>query len=73
MRERGIDVLEMHNLLTETIQNPEALKWILDRKITADSVGLGLILGAGRTGLRLCNEEYPCKFLLKALPLLSAA
>ncbi|MDU2875805.1 MAG: arginine deiminase, partial [Pseudomonas aeruginosa] len=42
MRERGIDVLEMHNLLTETIQNPEALKWILDRKITADSVGLGL-------------------------------
>lgn len=22
MRERGIDVLEMHNLLTETIQNP---------------------------------------------------
>ncbi|MBE0953899.1 arginine deiminase, partial [Escherichia coli] len=42
MRERGIDVLEMHNLLTETIQNPEALKWILDRKITADSGGLGL-------------------------------
>ena len=25
-----------------------------------------LILGAGRTGLRLCNEEYPCKFLLKS-------
>ncbi|MBV4476434.1 arginine deiminase [Pseudomonas sp. B2M1-30] len=42
MRERGIEVLEMHNLLTETVQNPEALKWILDRKITADTVGLGL-------------------------------
>ncbi|HDS1735061.1 MULTISPECIES: arginine deiminase [Pseudomonas] len=42
MRERGIEVLEMHNLLTETIQNPEALKWILDRKITPDTVGLGL-------------------------------
>src|SRR5678815_3343475 len=42
MRERGIDVLEMHNLLTETVQNPEALKWILDRKITNDSVGVGL-------------------------------
>ncbi|MEX3773461.1 arginine deiminase [Pseudomonas sp. MYb118] len=42
MRERGIEVLEMHNLLTETVQNPEALKWILDRKITADTVGVGL-------------------------------
>ena len=31
MRERGIDVVEMHNLLEETIKNPEALKWILDR------------------------------------------
>jgi len=42
MRERGIEVLEMHNLLTETVQIPEALKWILDRKITADTIGLGL-------------------------------
>ncbi|WP_236236716.1 arginine deiminase [Pseudomonas faucium] len=42
MRERGIEVLEMHNLLTETVQNPEALKWILDRKITPDTVGVGL-------------------------------
>ena len=42
MRERGVDVVEMHNLLEETIKNPEALKWILDRKITANSVGLGL-------------------------------
>ena len=42
MRERGIEVLEMHNLLTDTIQNPEALKWILDRKITPDTVGVGL-------------------------------
>ncbi|EMF0867712.1 arginine deiminase, partial [Pseudomonas aeruginosa] len=42
MRERGIDVLEMHNLLTDIVANPEALKWILDRKITADSVGVGL-------------------------------
>ena len=31
MRERGVDVLEMHNLLTDIVQQPEALKWILDR------------------------------------------
>ncbi|HKS12768.1 MAG TPA: arginine deiminase [Pseudomonas sp.] len=42
MRERGIEVLEMHNLLTETVQHPDALKWILDRKITPDTVGVGL-------------------------------
>ncbi|MDL0438817.1 arginine deiminase [Stutzerimonas frequens] len=42
MRERGVQVLEMHNLLTETVSNPEALKWILDRKITANQVGIGL-------------------------------
>ncbi|MBN3752219.1 arginine deiminase [Paraburkholderia sp. Tr-20389] len=42
MRERGVEVLEMHNLLTETVHVPEALKWILDRKIRPDTVGVGL-------------------------------
>jgi hypothetical protein len=32
-----------------------------------------LDLGPETAGLCLCNEEYPCKFLLKALLLLSAA
>ena len=43
MRERGVEVVEMHNLLEETVRDPQALKWILDRKITANSVGLGLL------------------------------
>ncbi|WP_442109392.1 arginine deiminase [Pseudomonas sp. NUPR-001] len=42
MRERGIEVLEMHNLLTDIVAIPEALKWILDRKLTDDTVGVGL-------------------------------
>ncbi|MFK8329216.1 arginine deiminase [Pseudomonas sp. BJa5] len=42
MRERGIEVLEMHNLLTDIVAQPDALKWILDRKITSDTVGIGL-------------------------------
>jgi len=42
MRERGVEVLEMHNLLTETVKSPEARQWILDRKVTANQVGLGL-------------------------------
>ena len=42
MRERGVDVVEMHNLLTDTVKNPEALKWILDRKIRTNTVGVSL-------------------------------
>jgi arginine deiminase len=42
MRERNIEVLEMHNMLTEVVQNPEALQWILDRKTSANQVGVGL-------------------------------
>ncbi len=43
MRERGVEVLEMHNLLTETLNDPAAKKWILDQQIVADEVGLGLV------------------------------
>ena len=42
MRDRNIEVVEMHNLLTDVVQNPEALKWILDRKTSASQVGIGL-------------------------------
>jgi arginine deiminase len=43
MRERGVEVVEMHNLLAQTLDNPEAKKWLLDRQITANEVGLGLV------------------------------
>ena len=36
MRDRGIDVLEMHNLLAETVAIPEAKKWILDNQVVPD-------------------------------------
>src|SRR3974377_438454 len=37
MRERGIDVVEMHDLLAETLQIPEARAWVLDRKVNPNS------------------------------------
>ena len=40
---RGVEVLEMHNLLAETVAVPEAKKWILDNQVTANQVGLGLV------------------------------
>jgi arginine deiminase len=43
MRERGVEVVEMHDLLAETVAIPEAKQWILDRKITENNVGLALI------------------------------
>ena len=43
MRDRGIDVLEMHNLLTDIVAMPEALDWILDHKVTPNQVGIGLV------------------------------
>ncbi len=43
MRERGVEVVEMHNLLTETLENPTARKWILDQQIVPNEIGLGLV------------------------------
>ncbi|MGH6761165.1 MAG: arginine deiminase [Phyllobacterium sp.] len=43
MRDRGVDVVEMHNLLAETVAVPEAKKWILDNQVIPDQVGLGLV------------------------------
>ncbi|TWI06287.1 arginine deiminase [Luteimonas cucumeris] len=43
MRDRGVEVVELHNLLAETMAIPEAKAWLLDRKIVANEVGLGLV------------------------------
>ena len=43
MRERGAEVVELHNLLAEILAIGEARDWLLDRKITANEVGLGLV------------------------------
>ncbi len=43
MRERGVEVVELHNLLAETLAIPEAKAWLLDRKIVANEVGIGLM------------------------------
>ncbi|WP_435130900.1 arginine deiminase [Plesiomonas shigelloides] len=43
MREQGVDVVEMHNLLAETLALPDAKKWILDQQIIPNEVSLGII------------------------------
>jgi arginine deiminase len=42
MRERGVEVLELHDLLAETLATQEGRDFVLDRRIIANDIGLGL-------------------------------
>ncbi|UPK72990.1 arginine deiminase [Nocardioidaceae bacterium SCSIO 66511] len=43
LRGHGVEVVELHDLLTETVRDPVARDWLLDRKIIANEVGHGLV------------------------------
>lgn len=43
LTQRGVVVVELHQLLAETMAIPEAKAWLLDRKIVPNEVGLGLV------------------------------
>ncbi|GAA3384716.1 arginine deiminase [Cryptosporangium minutisporangium] len=43
LRGRGVEVVELHQLLADTMAIPEAKTWLLDRKIVPNEVGIGLI------------------------------
>jgi len=45
MTERGVDVVELHDLLAETMAIPDARTWLMDRKVIPNRVGLGLVEG----------------------------
>ena len=42
LRARDVEVLELHDVLAETMAVPGARDWLLDRKIVPDDVGLEL-------------------------------
>jgi len=62
MRERGVEVLDLHELLAETLERSEARKFVLDRRITKNSVGPGT-MGAIRPWL----DSIPGKQLAELL------
>jgi arginine deiminase len=39
MREQGVEVLEMHELLSRALQEKDGRRWVLDRKITVNTLG----------------------------------
>ncbi|MEU5256679.1 arginine deiminase [Streptomyces longwoodensis] len=43
MQQRGVDVVELHDLLAQTLAVPGARDWLLERKIVANEVGMGLV------------------------------
>ncbi|MET8135255.1 arginine deiminase [Streptomyces sp. NPDC005251] len=66
LRGRGVDVVELHDLLAETMALPAAKDWLLDRKITANEVGLGLVDGT-RTYLESLEPARLAQYLIGGL------
>lgn len=66
MRERGVGVVELHNVLAETLAMPEAKTWLLDRKITANEVGPGLV-NSTRGFLESLDSRRLAEFMIGGL------
>ena len=41
--DRGVEVLELHDLLAQTVQQETARGWLLDRRLTENHVGIGMM------------------------------
>lgn len=63
---RGVEVVELHELLAATVAGPEARAWLLDRKITANEVGLGLIDDT-RAFLETLTPQHLAEYLIGGL------
>ncbi|MFF4255062.1 arginine deiminase [Streptomyces sp. NPDC001663] len=66
LRERGVEVVELHDLLAQTLAVPGARDWLLDRKIVANEVGVGLI-DTTRAYLESLGPERLAEFLIGGL------
>ena len=45
LTQRGVEVVELHDVLARTLEVPGARDWVLDRKIEPNHVGIGLVDG----------------------------
>jgi arginine deiminase len=61
MRDRGTEVIDLHEMLAETLQDKAARGWVLDRRLTINDVGLGV------KPLRAWLEEIPAPKLAEHL------
>jgi arginine deiminase len=63
MRDRGVDVVELHQVLAETMSQPDARAWLLDRRINANQVGIGLVAET-RGFLEALSPQALARFLI---------
>ncbi|SEE84524.1 arginine deiminase [Jiangella alba] len=66
LRGRGVEVVELHDLLAQTMADAQARSWLLDRKVTADQVGLGFI-DTTRAFLESLEPSALAEFLIGGL------
>ncbi len=66
LRSHDVEVVELHELLAETVAIPAARAWLLDRKIVANEVGLGLVEGT-RAYLDSLDSTKLAEFLIGGL------
>lgn len=66
LTQRGVEVVELHDLLAQTLAVPGAKDWILDRKIVPNQVGLGLVDDT-RTYLESVSDRQLAEFLIGGL------
>jgi arginine deiminase len=43
MEERGVEVLDMHDLLSDALKDKAALAWLMERKFTENQIGVGML------------------------------
>lgn len=63
---RGVEVVELHDVLARTMEVPGARDWLLDRKIVPNQVGLGLVDGT-RAFLESLTADQLAEFLIGGL------
>ena len=66
MRGRDVEVVELHDVLAQTMAIPKARTWLLDRKITANEVGIGLVDGT-RAFLESLDHAPLAEYLIGGL------
>ena len=66
MTQRGVEVVELHDLLAQTMDIPGARDWLLDRKIVPNRVGLGLV-DATRGYLESLDSPQLAEYLIGGL------
>ncbi len=66
LRTHGVDVVELHDLLAQTMAISEAKSWLLDRKIVPNEVGIGLVDDT-RTFLESLDDRQLAEYLIGGL------